>query len=118
LAVVGPAHLDAGNLGQGIGTIGGLERTGEQILFLNRLRAELGVDAGRAQEEKPVDACTVTGVNDVGLNDQVFADEVRRIEIVGQDAAYLGRSQKNVTGVLALEEVEYSARVGEIQFCV
>ena len=60
----------------------------------------------------------MTGVDDIGLNDQVFADEVRGIEIIGQDAAYLGRSQKNVTGVLALEEVEYSARVGEIQLCV
>jgi hypothetical protein len=82
------------------------------------LRAQFGVDAGRAQEEQPVDICAVAGVDDVGLNDQVFADKVRGIEIIGQDAAYLGGSQKYVIGALAFEEGEYRGRVGEIQFRV
>jgi hypothetical protein len=52
------------------------------------------------------------------LNDQVFADEIRGIKIIGQDAAYLGGSQKNVVGPLAFEEDAYRSRVRKIQFRV
>ena len=54
LAVIGPAHGDAGDLGDGVGVVGRLQRAGQQILFLDRLRRQLGVDAGAAQEEQPL----------------------------------------------------------------
>jgi hypothetical protein len=82
------------------------------------LRAKLGVDAGRAQEEQPVGLCAVTCVDDVGLNNEVFADEVCGIEIIGQDAADLGRSQKHVIGAFLFEEGAHGDRVGQIQLCV
>ena len=96
LPVVGPAHLDAGDLGQRIRTVGGLERPGEQILFLDRLRAELGVDTTGAEEEQAIDTGAVAGINHVGLNDQVFANEVCRIKIVGENAADFGSGEKDV----------------------
>ena len=34
LAVVAPAHLDAGDLGQRIGAVGRLQRAGEEVLFV------------------------------------------------------------------------------------
>ena len=46
LAVVAPAHLDAGDLGQGVGPVGGLKRAGEEVVLGDGLRGELGVDAG------------------------------------------------------------------------
>jgi hypothetical protein len=40
------AHLDAGDLGDGVPLVGGLERAGEQGVLRDRLRREHGVDAG------------------------------------------------------------------------
>jgi hypothetical protein len=40
------AHLDADDLGDGVALVGGLERAGEQGVLRDRLRRELGVDAG------------------------------------------------------------------------
>ena len=54
LAVVAPAHLDAGDLGERVGAVGGLERTGEQVGLRHGLRGKLGVDAGGAEEEQAV----------------------------------------------------------------
>ena len=45
LPVVRPAHLDAGDLRDGIGPIGRLEGSGEQVLLFDRLRAKPGIDA-------------------------------------------------------------------------
>ena len=68
LAVVAPAHLDARDLGDGVGPVGRLQRPGEQILFLDRLRAEPGIDAGGAEEEQALDAGVAAGLDDVGLD--------------------------------------------------
>lgn len=46
LAVEGLAELDAGNLCNGVGLIGRLERVGEQVLFLQGLRGEFRINAG------------------------------------------------------------------------
>ena len=46
LPVVGPTHFNPGDLGQRVGTISGLQRSGEQILFLDWLRTKLWVNAG------------------------------------------------------------------------
>ena len=56
LPVVAPAHLDAGDLGQGVGPVGGLQRAGEQVFLPHRLGAQLGIDAGGAQEQQALDA--------------------------------------------------------------
>ena len=53
LLVIRPAHLDPRDLGYGIGTVGGLQRTGEQILLFNGLRAVTRVDTRRTQEQQP-----------------------------------------------------------------
>ena len=116
LPIVRPAHLDACDLGQRIGTVGGLERPGEQILFLDRLRAELGIDATGAQKEQTVDAGAVAGVDHVGLNGQVFTNKVCRIKIVGQDAADFGGGQKDVSRTLLGKEALDGDCVGQIEF--
>jgi len=45
LAVVGPAHLDARDLGHGVGTVRGLQRAAQKIGFKDGLRAFPRVDA-------------------------------------------------------------------------
>ena len=67
LLAVGLAHLDARNLRQGVGVIGGFQRSGEQVLFLDGLRAQLGVNAGRAEKQQFFAAVAIRTVNDVVL---------------------------------------------------
>ena len=56
LSVVALAHLDAGDLGDGVGLVGGFQRAGEQVFFLDRLRAVAGVDAAGSEEKQLLDA--------------------------------------------------------------
>jgi hypothetical protein len=52
LPVVGFAQLDAGDLGDGVGLVGGFQRAGEQRRFRHRLLGETRVDAGAAEEQQ------------------------------------------------------------------
>ena len=47
------AQFDAGDLGDRVPLIGGLQRSGEQRLFSDRLLSELRVNAAAAQEQQP-----------------------------------------------------------------
>ena len=50
LAVAAFTKLDAGNLGDGVGFVGLLQRTGEQIILPDRLRTVAGIDATGAKK--------------------------------------------------------------------
>ena len=71
-------QLDARDFGNGIGLIGGLERTGQQRIFHQRLRGELGIDAGGTEEQEFVHAVLPRRVNDVGLHHEVLVQELAR----------------------------------------
>lgn len=45
LAVVRPAHLDARDLGHGVGAVRGLQGAGQKMGFEDGLRAFAGIDA-------------------------------------------------------------------------
>ncbi len=118
LAVVRPAHLDAGDLGEGIRPVGGLERPGEQVVLADRLRAIARVDARGAEEEQPPDARAPGLVDHVGLDRQIVVDEIGGGRAVGQDAADPCRREKDDVGPLGLEERSHRARIGEVQLRV
>ena len=99
LAVVAPAHLDAGDLGEGVGAVGGLEGSGEEAGLGHGLGGELGVDAGGAEEEEAVHLGAVGGFDDVALDGEVVADEVGGVSVVGEDSAYLGCGEDDVFGL-------------------
>ena len=115
LAVVAPAHLDAGDLGQGIGPVGRFERAGEQAVFLERLRGQPGVDAAGAEEQQAGGVVRVGGVDDVGLNGQVAADEVGRVGVVGVNTTHLGGGEEDVVGLLLGKEGVGGVFVGEVE---
>ena len=115
LAVVALAQLDAGDLGDGVGFVGGLEQAGEECFFPHRLRGELGVDAGGAEEHQLGHAVGVGGVDDVGLDHQVLVDELGRIGVVGMDAADLGCRQIDLVDAMGGEEGVDGMLVGEIE---
>ncbi len=122
LAVVAPAHLDARDLGERVGAVGRFKRPGEKRGFGHGLRGELGIDAGGAEEEQTLDAVPVAGVDDVGLQNEVVADEVGGVGVVGENAADLrGREEdvlrlfgrEELVDCLGVEQVELGTGAGE-----
>ena len=65
LAPVGLAKLDAGDLGDRIGLVGGLERRSQQRIFGNGLRRFARIDARGTEEHELLDLGAVRRVNDV-----------------------------------------------------
>lgn len=118
LAVVAPAHFDAGDLGERVGAVGGLQRAGEQAVFAHRLRRQLGVDAAGAEEHEPRNAVLPRAVDHVGLDREVVADEFGRVAVIGDDATHLGRGQEQVFRPVLGEEAIDRCGVGQIEFGV
>ena len=118
LAVVAPAHFDAGNLRERVGPVGGLQRAGEQAVFAHRLRRHLGVDAARAEEHEARHAVLPGAVDHVGLDRQVVADELGRVAVVGNDAAHLGCCQEHVFRFVFGKEGIDRCGVSKIEFGV
>jgi len=118
LAVVGPACFYAGDLGYGIGPVGRLQRAGQQVFLPDGLGALLGIDAGGSQEQEPFDAVAPGLVEHVILDEQVLVDELRRIGVVGQNAADPGRGQEDVIGLFLGKECRDRLLIQQIKFRV
>ncbi len=116
LAVVALAELDPGDFRDRVGLVGGFESAGEQGVFPHRLPGELRVDARRAEEQQLLHAAAEGGVDDVGLDHQVFVDELGGIGVVGVDAADLGRREVNLVRALGEEELVNAPLVDQIEF--
>ncbi len=115
LPVVGGAHLDAGDLRQRIGAVGGLQLAGEEVVLLDGLRACARIDAARTQEQQPLHLVAPAFVDDVGLHRQVGVDELRGIGFVGEDAADLRRREHHVVGPLRVEKFAHRKRIPQVQ---
>ena len=96
LAVVAFAEFDAGNLGDGVGFVGGFQRAGEQGVFAHRLRGEFGVDATAAEEQELLHPDSPGFVDDVGFDHHVLVDEFGWVGVVSMDAAHFGSGQVNL----------------------
>ena len=116
LAPVGLTQLDAGDLGDRIPLVGGLQRPGEQAILGHRLGRELGVDAGRAQELQLAHPIAPGGIDHRRLDLQVVAQEIRRIAVVGMDAAHLRRRQKHILRPLGGEKRLHRSGIAQVQF--
>lgn len=114
LAVVGLAELDAGDLGQGVELVGGLQGASQKVFLLDGLRAQLGIDAGAAQEQELLHARVERSVDDVVLDHQVGPDEVHGVSAVGQDSAHLGGGHEHVLGLLFQKELQDRALVLQV----
>ena len=80
LQVIALAHLQSGNLRNGVLLIGVFQRRCQQTVFLHRLWRVLGIDAGAAQEEQFLDAVGVCLGNHIALYLHIHHDEVGAIE--------------------------------------
>ena len=118
LAVVAPAHFDAGDLGQGVRPVGGLQGTGEEVFLFQRLGRELGVDAARTQEQQTLDVVAIGGVDGAVLDGQIVADEVGRVGVVGDDSADSGCRQEHMVRLFPSKKGFGGRRIDQVEFSV
>lgn len=118
LAVVAFAELDASNLGDCVGLVGGFERVGEQGVFPHRLWSQLGVDAAGTEKEQFLHAIAKGRVDDVSLHHQVLIDEFGWIGVVGVDAAHLRGGQVDLVRLFGGKERADGGLVCQVQLCM
>ena len=115
LTVIGPTHFDTGYFGDRVRPISWLQRAGKQVSFLHRLRTLSRINAGRAEKKKPLYTGTPALVDNIILNGQILSDELRRIRVVGMNAANLGRRNENILRPLFFKKTSHSRLIGKIK---
>jgi len=116
LPVEGPAHLDPGDLGHGIGRVGGLQRPGKEILLFQRLRGQAGIDAGTAEKKKFFHPQIAGRPDNMVLDHQVFIDKLGRPAVIGVNPPDPGGGQENILRPLPTEEIINRRLVQQIEF--
>ena len=115
LLMVGLAKLDAGDLGDGVGFVGRLQKAAEQVFLPHGLGAFPGVDAGGPQVEELFNVIKVGGVDHGGMNHHVVVDELGRPGGVGPDPAHGPGHQEDVFRAVGLEPIVDGRLVAEVK---
>lgn len=82
----------------------------------HRLRRQLGVDAVRPRGHQAPHAGQAGTVDRDRLERSVVADELRRVGVVGHDAADLGHRQEHHFGLFIGQKRQCGPFVGEVEF--
>ena len=114
LAVEAAAHLDAGDLGDRVRAVRLLQRAGEEVLLLERLRRLARVDAGAAEEDEAAHAVREGRLEEVRLDHEVVVDELPGLLPVGHDAADLGGGVDDHVGAVRVEERPHRRLVAQV----
>jgi hypothetical protein len=108
--------VDTGDLGEGIGVVGPLERPGEHCVFADRLRAITRVNARAAQVEQLRDARSPCGPQHRGVKHQVIIEEIGRAGRVRRDAADGACRVNDKTRAMGIEPPVNCGLIAEIEF--
>lgn len=82
------AQLQTDDLSQRVGFIGRFEGTRKEARFAQWLRCMLGVDAGRTQEQKPLDSASVGRFDGVDGHANILGKKLDGEGGIGKDSAY------------------------------
>jgi hypothetical protein len=115
IAKVVLAEFETGDLGQGVGLVGRLERAGEEVLLAQRLGRLARIDAGAAEVEQLPHAMLGGGVNHVHRQQGVLVQKPRPLGGVGVDPADGGGGDEGVLDALAAKEGVDGALVAQIE---
>ena len=118
LFAIGLAHLDARDFGQSVGVVGWFQRPCQQVLFLDGLRAQLGVNARRPKKQQLFAAVAVCAVDNVVLDLQVLVNELCGICGIGVDASHLGGGQNHHVRSVLGKKSPHPGLIAQIQFCM
>lgn len=69
----------------------------------------------RSEKQQFVHVVLMRGVNDVALNHHVLIDEIRRIRVVGNNAAHFRGRQIDLVNTFAGKEIMHGAAVQQVQ---
>jgi hypothetical protein len=82
---------------------------------MHGLGTGLGIGTIAPEKDEALDARKFGGVEDRGLQGEVFPDELRRVELIGPNAADPGGGEKYETRSSLLEITLYLPRLSEVQ---
>ena len=117
-AILTPVRLtepDARDLGDGVGFVRRFERTAQQILFPDRLRAVTRVNARAAEIEQSRHVVGPARLHDRGVDHQVVVDELGRARAVGQNPTDRARDQEHIIGTVGLEPVIDRGLIAQVE---
>ena len=87
-----------------------------RCIFLDRLLGVLGIDAGAPEEHHLLHARTMRAVDHTVLDEQIVADEVCGLGVVGHDPADLApRRGRRATGRSRSKNSTHAGRIGQVQ---
>ena len=115
LAAIGLAQFDACYLGDGVPLIGRLQGASEEIVFLEGLGGQFGVDAGATETQQFFHAALESAVDKVGLDHEVVVEKLGRVMVVGPDAADLGGSDDDIIGTVVTIELVHRLLIAQVQ---
>src|SRR5215470_501414 len=100
LGAIRGCHLESSDFCDGVRLVRRLQRTSEQILFLNGLRREPGIDTGGSEKQQFLAAVSPRRMNNVRLNREIVAQELGWTGGVGEYATNFCGRQENEFGLL------------------
>ena len=115
LPVVALADFHTRDFRDGIRLVGLLQRAGQQIFLLDRLRAVARIDAAGAKEHQPLNACQICTLNEVCLDGQIFIEKFAASRVVRNDAANASGGDKNKIRPLGYEISKNSGLIQQVQ---
>ena len=110
------AVLQAGNLGQGIGLVSLLQRSGQEAGFGHRLRRESRIDTRGSQELQLLATVLPRRMDYIHLQNHVLVHEIRQRALVRDDAANFSRCKEHILRLLCLKERLHIGLARQIQF--
>jgi hypothetical protein len=118
LPVIRLAHLDARYFCHSVGLVRDFQRAAKEVFLFHRLGTFPWVNTGRPEEEKTFRSDFPGRVNDIGLDNQIIVNELRRIGFVGPDSAYLGSGKENILGLFLFKKTFHICLALQIQLSV
>lgn len=98
MTAVGPDLHQAGDLGDRIRLVGGLQRPAQQGVFGDGLGGVLGIDAARSEEQQAAHPGLMGTGDDAELDAEIVLQELYGLGAVGHDSADLGGRQHDGVG--------------------
>lgn len=104
-----------GDLRQRVALIGGLQRTGQEVFLLDRLRRLAGIDAAGTEEAELFDLVQKTLHDHVVLDFEVFEQEFRTMHFVCHDPADFCAGEDHIVRLFCIKEIFDRLLVAEIK---
>src|SRR5664279_6067249 len=87
----------------------------QEVLLLDRLRGESGIDARGAEEDESVNICLLGRVHHIHLDTEVVREEFGGEAVVRQDATHACSGQNHVSRTHGTEEVEDGLTLTQVE---